>query len=116
MPRVPGKDVHHKDGNPRNNSRSNLTMVSRGSNRSVSPGRPKGKREWDTQSAKRAKTKHEVRPEMMLVKRLLPSISPAELFQNYAKTIKFRLRKKRKRKPEAKEERKRGGNSLYIYI
>lgn len=31
---VSGKDVHHKDGNPRNNSRSNLTTSSRSSNRS----------------------------------------------------------------------------------
>ena len=38
-----GKDVHHKDGNPRNNKRSNLTLASRSANRSVSPGRPKGK-------------------------------------------------------------------------
>ena len=45
MPRVAGKDVHHKDGNPRNNSRSNLTMVSRASNRNKSPGRPKGKKD-----------------------------------------------------------------------
>jgi hypothetical protein len=30
-----GKDVHHKDGNPRNNSKSNLTMSSKSSNRSV---------------------------------------------------------------------------------
>ena len=45
MPRVAGKDVHHKDGNPRNNSRSNLTMVSRASNRNKSPGRPTGKRD-----------------------------------------------------------------------
>jgi hypothetical protein len=30
-----GKDVHHKDGNPRNNSKSNLTVSSKASNRSV---------------------------------------------------------------------------------
>ena len=36
-----GKDVHHKDGNPRNNSKSNLSVVSRSSNRNKSPGRPK---------------------------------------------------------------------------
>jgi hypothetical protein len=30
-----GKDVHHKDGNPRNNSKSNLTVSSKSSNRSV---------------------------------------------------------------------------------
>ena len=29
-----GKDVHHKDGNPRNNKRSNLTVTSRSKNRS----------------------------------------------------------------------------------
>ena len=29
-----GKDVHHKDGNPRNNKRSNLAVVSRKYNRS----------------------------------------------------------------------------------
>jgi len=30
----PGKDVHHKDGNPMNNSRKNLSCVSKKSNRS----------------------------------------------------------------------------------
>ena len=29
-----GKDVHHKDGNPKNNKRSNLSVVSKASNRS----------------------------------------------------------------------------------
>lgn len=29
-----GKDVDHKDGNPRNNGRSNLSVVSKGYNRS----------------------------------------------------------------------------------
>ena len=29
-----GKDVDHKDGNPRNNARGNLTMLSRSRNRS----------------------------------------------------------------------------------
>jgi len=38
-----GMDVHHKDGNPLNNSLSNLKMKSKKSNRSVSPGRPKKK-------------------------------------------------------------------------
>ena len=38
-------DVHHKDGNPRNNSPSNLTLVARGKNRNKSPGRPKGKKD-----------------------------------------------------------------------
>ena len=28
-----GKDVHHKDGNPRNNKRSNLQVLSRSKNR-----------------------------------------------------------------------------------
>jgi hypothetical protein len=40
-----GKDVHHKDGNPRKNSRKNLSVVSKGSNRNKSPGRPKGKKD-----------------------------------------------------------------------
>jgi len=39
------KDIHHKDGNPKNNARSNLTVVSRGGNRNQSPGRPKGKKD-----------------------------------------------------------------------
>ena len=51
-----GKDVHHKDGNPRNNSRSNLTVVSRSSNRNKSPGRPKGKKD-STPRRKRGKKK-----------------------------------------------------------
>ena len=42
---VKGKDVHHKDGNPRNNKSSNLSVVSKSSNRNKSPGRPKGKRD-----------------------------------------------------------------------
>ena len=29
-----GKDVHHRDGNPRNNKRSNLRVTSRSKNRS----------------------------------------------------------------------------------
>ena len=28
-----GKDVHHKDGNPMNNSRGNLTLTSKNANR-----------------------------------------------------------------------------------
>lgn len=32
--KCPGKDVHHKDGNPRNNKRSNLTCSSVRKNRS----------------------------------------------------------------------------------
>jgi len=31
-----GKDVHHKDGNPKNNKMSNLTLVSKLKNRSFS--------------------------------------------------------------------------------
>ena len=42
---VKGKDVHHKDGNPRNNKKSNLSVVSKASNRNQSPGRPKGKKD-----------------------------------------------------------------------
>lgn len=30
-----GKDVHHKDGNPRNNKRSNLSVSSKKKNRSL---------------------------------------------------------------------------------
>jgi hypothetical protein len=30
-----GKDVHHKNGNPRDNSRSNLKMKSKSTNRSI---------------------------------------------------------------------------------
>lgn len=29
-----GKDIHHKDGDPRNNSRKNLSVMSRSRNRS----------------------------------------------------------------------------------
>ena len=38
-------DIHHKDGNPRNNAKSNLSVVSRGSNRNKSPGRKKGQKD-----------------------------------------------------------------------
>ena len=40
----PGKEVHHKDGNPRNNSLSNLVCRKKGSNRGKSGegGRRKG--------------------------------------------------------------------------
>lgn len=31
---VKGKDVHHKDGNPRNNSKKNLSVMSKSRNRS----------------------------------------------------------------------------------
>jgi len=40
-----GKDVHHKDGNPRNNKASNLSVVSKSNNRNKSPGRPRGKKD-----------------------------------------------------------------------
>ncbi len=30
-----GKDIHHKDGNPRNNVRSNLSIISKSKNRSI---------------------------------------------------------------------------------
>ena len=42
-----GKDVHHKDGNTKNNSRSNLTMQKDTKNRSykrTSKGKPKKKK------------------------------------------------------------------------
>jgi len=39
-----GMDVHHKDGNPKNNSLGNLKMATKKTNRSVSPGRPRKKR------------------------------------------------------------------------
>ena len=32
---VAGKDVHHKDGNPKNNSSSNLSIMSKSRNRSI---------------------------------------------------------------------------------
>ena len=38
-----GMDVHHKDGNPRNNSRSNLTLRSKVSNRSFKRNKNAGK-------------------------------------------------------------------------
>ena len=50
------KDIHHKDGNPRNNSPSNLTVVNRANNRNKSPGRPKGKKD-STPKRKRVKKK-----------------------------------------------------------
>ena len=34
LKKIKGKDVDHKDGNPRNNSRSNLRIRSKSSNRS----------------------------------------------------------------------------------
>ena len=40
----PGHDVHHKDGNPFNNNRSNLQCVPRSRNRSFPRNRFAGKR------------------------------------------------------------------------
>lgn len=37
-----GKDVHHKDGNPKNNAKSNLSVTSKAKNRSHT--KMKGKR------------------------------------------------------------------------
>ncbi len=34
-----GKDIHHKDGNPLNNSKKNLSVTSRSYNRSKNKGR-----------------------------------------------------------------------------
>ncbi len=39
-----GKDVHHKDGNPRNNKRSNLTATAKSKNRSFPRNRTAGKK------------------------------------------------------------------------
>ena len=41
---VAGKDVHHKDGNPKNNKRSNLKAVSPSKNRSFPRNSKAGKR------------------------------------------------------------------------
>jgi len=49
------KDIHHKDGNPRNNSKSNLSVTSRSSNRNKSPGRPKGKKDSSPRRKRSAK-------------------------------------------------------------
>ena len=38
-----GKDVHHKDGNPKNNSRKNLTMTTKAKNRSFPRNAKAGK-------------------------------------------------------------------------
>ena len=40
---VAGKDVHHKDGNPKNNKRSNLKAVSPSKNRSFPRNKKAGK-------------------------------------------------------------------------
>ena len=39
-----GKDVHHKDGNPLNNSRKNLAVTSKKSNRSFPRNKKAGKK------------------------------------------------------------------------
>lgn len=39
-----GKDVHHKDGNPRNNKRSNLTATTKAKNRSFPRNSKAGKK------------------------------------------------------------------------
>jgi hypothetical protein len=45
---VAGKDVHHKDGNPRNNSRKNLTTTSKSRNRSFARNKSAGKKKTRT--------------------------------------------------------------------
>jgi hypothetical protein len=40
----PGKDVNHKDGNPRNNKRSNLSLESPSKNRARKPKRLQAKK------------------------------------------------------------------------
>jgi len=39
-----GKDVHHKDGNPKNNSKKNLSIVNKSSNRSFPRNKKAGKK------------------------------------------------------------------------
>jgi len=39
-----GKDVHHKDGNPRNNKRSNLAVTTKKANRSFPRNSKAGKK------------------------------------------------------------------------
>ena len=41
---VAGKDVHHKDGNPRNNKRSNLKVAAKSKNRSFPRNSKAGKK------------------------------------------------------------------------
>ena len=41
---VAGKDVHHKDGNPKNNKRSNLKVTSKSKNRSFPRNSKAGKK------------------------------------------------------------------------
>ena len=38
-----GKDVHHKDGNPKNNKRSNLAVTTKAKNRSFPRNKKAGK-------------------------------------------------------------------------
>jgi len=38
-----GKDVDHKDGNPKNNSKSNLRLLSKAANRSIKRNKNAGK-------------------------------------------------------------------------
>lgn len=40
-----GRDVHHKDSNPNNNSRANLSAVLKGKNRSMNGKRKKRKKQ-----------------------------------------------------------------------
>ena len=39
-----GKDIHHKDGNPKNNSKKNLAVVKKSSNRSFARNKKAGKK------------------------------------------------------------------------
>ena len=39
-----GKDIDHKDGNPKNNSKKNLRVVSKSSNRSFARNKKAGKK------------------------------------------------------------------------
>ena len=41
---VAGKDIHHRDGNPKNNKRSNLTATSKSKNRSFPRNSKAGKK------------------------------------------------------------------------
>ena len=41
---VTGKDVHHKDGNPMNNKKSNLTVATKSKNRSFPRNSKAGKK------------------------------------------------------------------------
>jgi len=39
-----GNDVHHKDGNPKNNKKSNLKVIRRAKNRSFARNKKAGKK------------------------------------------------------------------------